>query len=90
VIGCVTCQSKVLLGAPWPRKAVIESNPFAIILKVWIRETVSQLAVSTVKFYVSLYLVQITCDQITKIALLYLMAIGPMSLFAHLCVFMAS
>ncbi len=40
VIGCLTCQSNGLMGGPWPMNAAIYSRPSAVILKVWLCETI--------------------------------------------------
>ncbi len=39
VICCLTCRSNSLMGGPWPMKAIIDSRPSAVSLKVWLRET---------------------------------------------------
>ncbi len=39
----LTCQSKSLMGGPWPMKAAMDSRPSAVSLKVWLRKTIKGL-----------------------------------------------
>ncbi len=43
VIGCLTCLSNGLMGGPWSIKPAIDSRPSAVSLKVWLRETNTEL-----------------------------------------------